>query len=561
MPPIAEFLRRLQARPPAQRFDGAKSSPSRALPWLALTLYLIGSVAWLGQPGPYYDEWLFVPVSLRTLGDCKIDAAVTHTLGCLPLTEAPPYVGAIKAWLMAPVFSVFGVDALSVRLPPILLGLVTLWLLHRFLRPPLGERAAGWTLLLLCLDVALVWHVRLDWGPFVIANLCKVLAFAGLLRWLDDGRTRDLAWLLAALCVGLFDKLNFLWVTAALGFAVLVVEPSRLLERLRRSSQLQWLLFGIAAAVQGFGVWTLVIPAMALQLPGVPDSVPLASRLQMLWDLYNGTFGGSWVHDWMFVDEMAPARWPAPVQAALLAVTPFAWWALRTDRSPAARLFRYSSAMLVGLVACLLATRQVSGSHHMIVAWPFPVLQAASLMVAIAQRSVALRSVVVILAALAIAGIGGLNVATQSIYLRALAARGPYRPAFEPVLEDVAAYLRDGAPETVVSVHWGLHQALLALSSPTARERYRDWWPIFVDPPDADLPRTKYLQREFLEGRGLALVEWDARAMPDTASHVDAYLAAWGACPGAVREFSSGQGAPLVRVRHFRVPAEGRCPP
>ena len=92
-----------------------------------------------GAARAYYDEWIFAPVSLRTLGACDLEAAVTHHLRCLPLTQAPPYVGVVKAWAMAPVLGLFGVNAWSVRLPPILLGLATLVLLHRFLRPRLAS--------------------------------------------------------------------------------------------------------------------------------------------------------------------------------------------------------------------------------------------------------------------------------------------------------------------------------------------------------------------------------------------------------------------------------------
>src|SRR5258705_416337 len=72
----------------------------------------------------------------------------------------------------------------------------------------------------LALDPALVFHSHFDWGPCVISALCRVGLIALLMRWLDDGRARDLA--LAALIgvVGLYDKLNFVWVLVALGVAL-----------------------------------------------------------------------------------------------------------------------------------------------------------------------------------------------------------------------------------------------------------------------------------------------------------------------------------------------------
>jgi hypothetical protein len=539
------------------------TAPERWVYWLALACFLALSLAWLSQPGPYYDEWIFVPVSLRTLGECSLDAAVTHHLGCLPLTQAPPYVGAIKAWLMAPILALAGVGAWPVRLPPILLGLATLALLHRFLRPRLGAPAAAWTLLVLALDAALVWHTRFDWGPFAIANFCKLAAFAALLQWLERGRSADLGWLLAALCVGLFDKLNFLWVTAALGFSVLVVEPRVLLQRLRGATPLQWAMLGLAAGLHAFGLWALVIPAMEIPLAGIPDVIPFSERATALWHLYNVTFGGTSVHEWLFVEPVARARWPAIAQAALLAITPFAWWCLRRDDSAAARLFRHSSAVLVGLLACLLATRQVGGSHHVIVAWPFPVLQGASLLVALLQRSArpSLRRVLRGVAAGAVLLLASLHLSTDFAYARRLAQGGPYFPFFDPGLARVAAYLREHTPDRIVSAQWGLHVALLSLSDRGERDRYRDWWAIFIDPPAADRARTDYLRREFLAGHSLALVEWAAPPDPSAPAHADDYLRAWQACAGESREFAGSDGRPLVRVREFTVPASGACPP
>ena len=538
-----------------------RALPMRLLAWFALALFLVFSFAWLSQPGPYYDEWIFVPVSLRTLGECDIAAAVTHHLGCLPLTQSPPYVGAIKAWLMAPVFGVFGVDAWSVRVPPILLGLVTLVLVHRHVRERLGAWAAAGVLLVLAVDPAFVWHTRLDWGPVAIANLCKVAGFFALLRWIANGRTGDLALLLAALCVGLFDKLNFLWVTLAFGFAALVVEPRALASRLRTLPRTQWLMVIVAAAVHAFGLVTLVLPAMSMPLPGIPDEIPLDRRFVQLWHLYNHTFGGTSVYGWIFAAELPVQAWPALVQSVLMLATPFVLWHVRGSQAPAAHLLRWSSAVLIGLFACLLATRQVGGSHHLIVAWPFPVLQAASLAMALIERHprAAFGRAVAIAGALAVVLVAAIFLRTDLAHVNRLSQNGPYRPLFDPAIEDVSDALRGATPHVVASRHWGLHQGLLSLARRGERTRYQDWWAIFVDPPDADPPRTEYLRTAFLADRRFALVEWIGDATLAGNDHAEAYLAAWQACLRDTREFTGSGGTPIVRVREYFVPAEGTC--
>jgi hypothetical protein len=102
-----------------------------------------------------------------------------------------------------------------------------------------------------------------------------------------------------------------------------------------------------------------------------------------------------------------------------------------------------------------------------------------------------------------------------------------------------------------------LHQALLSHAKIGEGRRYRDWWPIFLDPPQADPARTRWLRREFLADRSLSLVEWSGERTP----HVDAYLQAWQACPRGVREFASSSGKPLVRIHEYFVPADGNCDP
>ena len=56
----------------------------------------------LARPGFHFSEVSFVPVALRALGQCDVDAAVTLSWGCLPIMQTPEYVGAVKAWLVIP---------------------------------------------------------------------------------------------------------------------------------------------------------------------------------------------------------------------------------------------------------------------------------------------------------------------------------------------------------------------------------------------------------------------------------------------------------------------------
>ncbi len=52
---------------------------------VALAYFTLMALYRIHLPGLYYDEAIFVPVSLRTLGECNLDAAVGHSLGCFPV--------------------------------------------------------------------------------------------------------------------------------------------------------------------------------------------------------------------------------------------------------------------------------------------------------------------------------------------------------------------------------------------------------------------------------------------------------------------------------------------
>ena len=86
------------------------------LPAALIAVFVALAAYALDRPGYYYDEVIFVPVALRVLGQCDVDAAVTMQAGCLPLMQTLGYVGAIKAWLHAPVFAAFGINVWTVRL-------------------------------------------------------------------------------------------------------------------------------------------------------------------------------------------------------------------------------------------------------------------------------------------------------------------------------------------------------------------------------------------------------------------------------------------------------------
>ena len=117
-------------------------------------------------PGLYYDELAFVNAALGAPDNTFIHMR----LGPLPILIFP-YMGALKGWGYVPIFRLFGVSALTIRLPAILLAAVTLLIFYQLMRVKLGAVWATITLWIMAADPAGVFPSRLDWGPTALTRV------------------------------------------------------------------------------------------------------------------------------------------------------------------------------------------------------------------------------------------------------------------------------------------------------------------------------------------------------------------------------------------------------
>ena len=86
------------------------------------------------------------------------------------------YLGALKAWLYRPIFSLFGIGVWSLREPPLVAGALSVWLFYLlFLRRVAGPRAAALIgCSLLAADSIYLLTVCFDWGPVAFQHLLLI---------------------------------------------------------------------------------------------------------------------------------------------------------------------------------------------------------------------------------------------------------------------------------------------------------------------------------------------------------------------------------------------------
>ena len=81
------------------------------------------------------------------------------------------YIGAVKIWLYAIVFSFWDPSVYSLRVPPLLIGAAAIGLTYVLMRRTMGVAAAIAGIALLATDPSYLMTAVFDWGPVAIQHL------------------------------------------------------------------------------------------------------------------------------------------------------------------------------------------------------------------------------------------------------------------------------------------------------------------------------------------------------------------------------------------------------
>lgn len=185
----------------------------------AVGFFLAAGLALLAYPGIEADEALFAggiwaPERM----------AAAYEIGGRPVaTMIMSYVGALKAWLYAPIFALFGVSVWTLRLPVLLAGAAAVWLMASLLARLGGPRAAAIGALLLATDPIFLTTAVFDWGPLALQQLLLAGGLLALVRFAQQRHERHLLLGCFALGLAVWHKAIFLWLLAALAVSAAAV--------------------------------------------------------------------------------------------------------------------------------------------------------------------------------------------------------------------------------------------------------------------------------------------------------------------------------------------------
>ena len=401
---------------------------------LLCAAFVIAGCIGISQPGLQADESLFAMGVYYPEG---VRWSVRAFGRQIPLMQMA-YLGSLKSWIYGALFQLWPPSAASVRVPMVLAGAATLWLVWLLLRSVASARAGLIALALLALDPSLVWTTRCDWGPVALQHL---LAVAGVYAFVR--RRFELGALLFGLA--LWDKAVFAWSLAGLAVAAAVV----LRDEIRRSFTLR----RAALCILAFCLGALPLLAFNWRSHGETarrTAVFEPSRVVTTAAPLMYALDGRALFGYLVRDDFQGVRktlTPWLLLGAVLALP----WLLRT---PARRTTLFF--LVAAVTAWLSMVTTVGGGesvHHLVLLWPWP---HCFLAVAIAQLP---RRVAPALAAAALLSCG-LVTANYHRMLRNNGADPPWSDAIYRLAEFVST-----APSSRIYVtDWGILEQLRLLS-------------------------------------------------------------------------------------------------
>src|SRR5436190_5799852 len=425
-------------------------------------------------PGLYYDELAFV----NAAQGAPDNTFIYMRLGPVPLLVFP-FIGALKAWIYTPIFGLFGVSALTIRLPVILIAAVTLLIFYQLMRAKLGAVWATIAVWIMAVDPANLFPSRLDWGPTVLMHFFQAAILALWFSYRDKPELWKTALIFICFGLGFFDKFNFIWLVSAFAIGISLCYPDSLknlwvsLPRFAR-----WIVVILVLIAVGATLYLVLPLLLHFHHPTIRART---TGLQVKWDALVNTLSGFWVARRIFGDAAGVIRftstWLIAVDCSLALVCLFFPMLDAEARENRKNGFFF---LLIGLLIFLqiVITPQAGGPHHYSMIFPFPILGfvflSKSLYSEVTTKSVQ-RFAAAVLGAAAIC-IFVVNVHNTAAYLSHFRTNLRYNPQWSPEIYSLSRYMNEHGFEarSIICVDWGLHTQLHALAPKKLRPRMQN---------------------------------------------------------------------------------------
>jgi 4-amino-4-deoxy-L-arabinose transferase-like glycosyltransferase len=440
------------------------------LAWIFCILFFFAGLLFLPLFGIEDDEALFAQAIFHPRDELYA-IHIGHSRIPIMLMS---YLGTLKAWIYAPIFRIFGPGVMTMRVPMVLAGAVSIWLFYRLLCRVAGERAALIGCGLLAVDSMYLLTVCFDWGPVALQHLLLIGGMLLLVKFYQEGREMALAASFFLFGLVLWDKALAVWMLSGIGVAALVTFPRQLFALVNRRR--------LAIAALAFCLGALPLLTYNAKNHWVTfrgnfhrDSANIGGKARMLMQTATGggLFGWLTAEDWQTPKAHEPdgpiRRTSARISAVFghprqnlhlyafalaLLLTPFA------GRKGIRTILFALIAMAVAWIQMAITVNTGGSVHHTILLWPLPAFAAGVSLAAASRRlgRAGIPAVAILMAAVVLSGALVLN----EYYV--MGARDGGAQSWNDAIYGLSAYLKDAPARRVFCLDWGIMDPLRLLN-------------------------------------------------------------------------------------------------
>jgi 4-amino-4-deoxy-L-arabinose transferase-like glycosyltransferase len=538
------------------------STPSRAADALALLLcllFFLGGLVFVPYVGLQADELLFAGAIYPPPGSQYAVSVRGHQIQTMLMS----YLGTLKAWIYGLIFHFWSPSLWSVRVPVLLIGVLSVWIFFRLVRNAVGARAALAATALLATDASYILTTCLDWGPVALQHLLLLSGLFLLWRFHNSDNPLHLGAGFFIFGLALWDKALFSWCLIGLAVATLVVFPRALVSKITLRN------LGVAVAAFLIGAAPLVNYNLNKQFETFRGNTHFSTAgfTQKALILRNGLDGSS-LFGYIVRDDLAvPAVEPKnalerasvglsrlaggrgagilPLACFLgLALLPWLW------RTPARK------PMLFALVFSAVAWLQMAftkdagaSTHHTVLLWPFPQLFVGA---ALAQASLHLRRAGLVSLIVIVAIVCGFNLVVLNQHL-AQSVQCGNTVIWTDASKPLSVYLAGVRAGHMYVLDWGILEVLRPLNrGRLPLEFVRD--PLEGEPNQSN----REVVARMIEGQDSVFIDHagGSEIMPSIRGRLDAVAATAGYRRQVLRTVSDRMGRPVFDVFCF-IPTQG----
>lgn len=461
-------------------------------------LFLSFSILGLNGLGLSYDECVFVNAAL---------GGVTNDFIYMRVFDIPfmtfIYEGGLKAWLYYPIFKIFGISMLSIRLPAIMLAMAAIFIWYKnaqYIFSGLIYPLAF--VLILATDASYIHHTNVEYNTIALQSLLTALTFYFYLRFVNNQSIRSLGLFFILIILGVFNRFNFIWLAVSLATTAFVFDRKSILQAYKKNLRASVLCSAAFLLTMSVMAYFLLLPAAAYPIGGnIVDTLSI-DRVKFIGVLYWDTMTGNLPYHKYFTKDL-PFSALETVKNFLITFTILAtslllilvkifryqnqsWWPLGKKQ-----LYCFTlTAIMLGLI---IITPPARTSYHMLILWPLPQLTFL-LSIAVLSNFTNLTKTNFIIMFIT-TGMVAIQIITNTQYYTAKSNPTTQVDVnWAPEIYQLADYVNGHAKDydAILALNFGINNQLIALARDNniRKKLHEETWYLLPNQPEVTIPRN-----------------------------------------------------------------------